>query len=73
MNLNSEKAEYKIEKHLKKNKILKEANNKIYCSSLKTKDIHDLGLKILRKNPSYFLTKDRNVYIDKNDKLTIKN
>ena len=73
MNLNSEKAEYKIEKHLKKNKILKEANNKIYCSSLKTKDIHDLGLKILKKNPSYFLTKDRNVYIDKNDKLTIKN
>ena len=49
MNLNSEKAEYKIEKTSKKNKILKEANNKIYCSSLKTKDIHDLGLKILRK------------------------
>ena len=70
--LKSNKAEYKIEKHLKKKILLKEAKDKIYCSSLKTKDVHDLGLKILQKKPSYFMSKDVNVFIDNKDKLIIK-
>lgn len=70
--LKSNKAEYKIEKHLKKNFFLKEAKEKIYCSSLKAKDVHDLGLKILQKNPSYFMSKDVNIFIDNKDKLIIK-
>jgi aminoglycoside 3-N-acetyltransferase len=72
MKLNSKKAEYKIEKHLKKNSLIKEVKDKIYCSSLKAEDIHNLGLKILQKNPSYFMTKDVNVFIDKKDMITIK-
>ncbi|MDC3163062.1 AAC(3) family N-acetyltransferase [Candidatus Pelagibacter sp.] len=70
--LKSDKAEYRIEKHLKKKFLIKEAKDKIYCSSLKTKDVHDLGLKILQKKPSYFMSKDVNIYIDSKDKLTIK-
>jgi len=72
MGLSSKKAEYKIEKHLKKNYLLREAKNKIYCSSLKTIDIHNLVLKILKKTPSYFMTKKVIVYISNNDKLKIK-
>lgn len=69
--LKSDKAEYKIEKHLKKKSLIKETNDKIYCSSLKAKDIHDIVLKILQKKPSYFMSKNVNVFIDKKDKLTI--
>ena len=72
MKLNSNKAEYKIEKHIKRKKILKETKNKIYCSSLKVKDIHYLTLKILQKYPSYFMSKDVNIFINDQDKLTIK-
>ena len=72
MKINSKKAEYKIEKHLKKNSLVKEVKDKIYCSSLKVEDIHNLGLNILQKNPSYFMTKDVNVFIDKKDMITIK-
>ncbi len=69
--LKSNKAEYKIEKYLKKNSLIKETKDKIYCSSLKVKDIHDIGLKILQKKPSYFMSKNINVFIDNKDKLTI--
>lgn len=72
MKLNSNKAEYKIEKHIMKSKILKEAKNKIYCSSLNVKDIHNLTLKILQKKPSYFMSKNVNIFIDKKDKLSIQ-
>lgn len=71
MKLKSEKAEYKIKRYLKKNSILKETKDKIYCSSLNVKDIHNLGLKILQKKPSYFMSKNVNVFIDNKDKLTI--
>jgi aminoglycoside 3-N-acetyltransferase len=70
--LSSKKAEYKIEKHLKNNFFLKEVKKKIYCSSLETKDIHNLGMKILKKEPSYFMTKKINVFINLKDKLKIK-
>jgi aminoglycoside 3-N-acetyltransferase len=72
MKLKSNKAEYKIEKYLKKNFLIKEIQNKIYCSALKAKDIHDVGLKILEKKPSFFMSKNINVFIDNRDKLTIE-
>ena len=71
MKLKSNKAEYKIKNYLNKNSILKETRDKIYCSSIKVKDIHDIGLKILKKKPSYFMSKDVNVFIDNKDRLTI--
>jgi aminoglycoside 3-N-acetyltransferase len=71
MKLKSNKAEYKIEKYLKKNSLIKETQDKIYCSSLKAKDIHDIGLKILKKKPSYFMSKNISVFIDNKDKLTM--
>ena len=58
--------------YCKKKGILKETKNKIYCSSLKVKDIHYLTLKILQKYPSYFMSKDVNIFINDQDKLTIK-
>lgn len=70
MKLKSKKGEYKIEKYLKKDSLIKETSNRIYCSSLDVTDIHKLGLKILKEKPSYFMTKNVNVFIDKNDKLT---
>lgn len=71
MKLKSNKAEYKIEKYLKNNSFIKETKDKIYCSSIKVKDVHDLGLKVLQKKPSYFMSKNVNVFIDKKDKLTM--
>lgn len=71
MRLKSKKAEYKIEKYLKNNFLIKETKDKIYCSSIKAKDVHDIGLKVLQKKPSYFMSKNVNVFIDKKDKLTI--
>ena len=71
MRLKSNKAEYKIEKYLKNNSLIKETKDKIYCSSIKAKDVHDIGLKVLQKKPSYFMSKNVNVFIDKKDKLTI--
>lgn len=72
MKLKSEKAEYKIEKHLRRKSFIKEIDDKVYCSSIKTKDVHDIALKILQKKPSYFMTKNVHVFIDNKDKLTIK-
>lgn len=72
MTLKSSKAEYKIEKYLKKKFLIKEVKNKIYCSSVNVSDIHHLGLKILQKNPSYFMSKSVNVFIDNKDKLNFK-
>ncbi len=71
-NLKSNKAEYKIESYLKKKSFLKENKNKIYCSCLEVKDVHDIGLKILQKKPSYFMSKDINVFIDNKNKLFIE-
>jgi aminoglycoside 3-N-acetyltransferase len=70
MRLKSKKAEYKIEKYLKKNFIIKDINDKIYCSCIKTKNIHDLVLKILQKKPSYFMSKNIVVSIDNKDQLS---
>jgi len=69
-NLKSDKAEYKIEKFLIKNNKIKEINKNFYCSSIKAKDIYDIGLKILRNKPSFFMSKKTITYIDKNDKLS---
>ncbi len=72
MKLKSDKAEYKIEKYLRRKFFIKETNDKIYCSSIKARDVHDIALKILQKKPSYFMTKNVYVSIDNKDKLTIK-
>ena len=72
MNLKSKKAEYKIEKYLKKNNLIRQTKNKIYCSSINAKDIHQIGLKILQKKPSYFMSRNVNVFIDNKDKINIK-
>ena len=72
MKLKSKKAEYKIEKYLKKNFIIKDIKDKIYCSCIKTKDIHELVLKILQKNPSYFMSKNIVVSINNKDQLSFE-
>lgn len=72
MNLKSKKAEYKIEKYLKKNNLIRQTKNKIYCSSINAKDVHEIGLKILQKKPSYFMSKNVNVFIDNKDKINIR-
>lgn len=69
-NLKSKKAEHKIEKFLLKKNMIKELNKKIYCSSINSKDIHEVGLNILKKNPSFFMSKKSISYIDKNDRLS---
>ena len=69
-NLKSHKAEYKIEKFLIKNNKIKEINKKFYCSAIKANDIYDIGLKILKNKPSFFMSKETIAYIDKNDKLS---
>lgn len=67
--LKSHKAEYKIEKSLIKNNKIKKINKKFYCSAINAKDIYDIGLKILKEKPSFFMSKKTIVYINKNDKL----
>lgn len=67
--LKSNKAEYKIEKFLIKNNKIKEVDKNFYCSSIKARDIYDIGLKILKNKPSYFMSKKTITYLDKNDKL----
>ena len=69
LSYNSEKAEYKIEKFLIRKKMIREVNKKIYCSSIESKDVYHTGLNLLKKNPSFFMSKKTISFIDNNDKL----
>lgn len=65
--IKARKAEYKIEKLLKKKKYLKEINDyKIYLSKVNAKDVFECANKALQINPSFFLEKKTIVKI--NDK-----
>ena len=52
--------------------MIKELNKKFYCSSIKSRDIYDVGLNILKTKPYYFISKKIICYIDNSDKLTFK-
>ena len=65
--LTAKKAEYKIERLLKKSHSLKETNLKnIYISRVNVEDVYYTALKALKKNPSYFMTKESIVKLEKN-------
>jgi len=67
--LKSKKAEFKIEKYLINRKKIKTNLSQFYSSSIKSEDIYNIGLIILKKDPSFFMSKKTIVYLNNDDKL----
>jgi aminoglycoside N3'-acetyltransferase len=63
--LKSKKAEYKIENILKNKKLIKETEfNGIYLSKVSAIDVFNLTMNKLKKNPTFFMSKNTIVKID---------
>ena len=64
--IKAKKAEFKIENYLKRNNKIKQTKKfKIYASLISSKDVFELGMKLLSKDPCYFLSKK--IVINSND------
>jgi aminoglycoside 3-N-acetyltransferase len=56
--LKAEKAEYKIGKLMREKKLITETNQfGIYTSVINTSDVHNIGMKALINDPSFFISK----------------